>query len=234
MSEKVRDEGLARHRRSSFMRGAVGLMVAVTLAWGLCACSIKGTIPGYPGNSPFQRPEVLSVPGTSGCPPLNGPNASFYTRLSRQWEICFDGSENRRLLKAVDRWLGTRYRWGGCSRRGVDCSCLVQAIYRDVYGVAISRTSAAIFENDLKRIDLADLREGDILCFRTSGRTISHIGIYLKDDRFVHASRSSGVRISSLRQPYYQSRFIAAGRVHRDARVSRSADASARMVIRGL
>ena len=92
----------------------------------------------------------------------------------------------------------------------------------------------AAHKNDLKRIDRSDLREGDILCFRTSGRTISHIGIYLKDDRFVHASRSSGVRISSLQQPYYQSRFIAAGRVDRDARVNRSADAPARMVIRGL
>lgn len=219
---------ISRRYRRGF-KNAIGLLIAVSLAWGLCACSIKGTIPGYPGGGRTWRPAPSPDQSDAKCPVPKGPDASFYARLSRQWEICFDGSENQRLLHAVDGWLGTPYLWGGCSRRGVDCSCLVRTIYRDVYGLAISRTSAAIFEKDLKRIDRSDLREGDILCFRTSGQTISHIGIYLKDDQFVHASQSSGVRISSLRKPYYRKRFIAAGRVHHAARISRSADAPARM-----
>jgi len=140
-------------------------------------------------------------------------NSDFYVQYSEKFGINFDGTENKELLMAVDEWLGTQYRWGGESKSGIDCSALVQFIYRDVFGIEISRTVSEICENDLTPIDEESLQPGDILCFKTKGRKVSHIGIYLKDDKFVHASRKRGVSISALTENYFRKRFVFAGRV---------------------
>jgi len=139
--------------------------------------------------------------------------SDFYVQYSEKFGIDFDGTENRELLRAVDNWLGTRYRLGGKSKSGIDCSALVQLIYREVFGIEISRSVGDICENDLTPVEKESLQEGDILCFKTKGRRISHIGIYLKDEKFVHASRKHGVRINALSEDYYRKRFVFAGRV---------------------
>ena len=135
----------------------------------------------------------------------------FYEKFSRVLGMRLDGTEDPELLTAVDEWLGTPYRLGGCSKNGVDCSCLVKNIYEDVYGIRLTRTSRDIFAA-LTPVDKEDLQEGDILCF-ANRRRISHVGIYLKDGKFVHASTKRGVTISSLSEKYYQKRFAGAGRM---------------------
>lgn len=137
----------------------------------------------------------------------------FYSKYSKKFGIHFNGTENKRLLMAIDQWLGTPYRLGGCSKKGIDCSCLVKQIYKDVYDIDLYRTSHHIFQNNTDIIDRSQLKEGDILSFRTTGRRISHIGIYLKDDKFVHTSRKNGVMISDLKEAYFRDRFLAAGRI---------------------
>ncbi len=161
---------------------------------------------------PPRETSSIVLPAGRPCPPLYGPDAQFYRHYSRKWGICLDGTENPQLITTVDRWLGTRYKYGGCSRRGVDCSCLVKSIYREVYGIELKRTSADIFHQDLTPINTRRLREGDILSFKTRGNRISHIGIYLKDGKFVHASQSKGVMINDIHEPYYRKRFYGAGR----------------------
>lgn len=147
------------------------------------------------------------------CRPVRGPDAPFFIAHARKLGLCLDGTENKALLRAVDRWMGTRYRWGGCTRRGIDCSCLVKAIFREAYGIDLHRTSRMIYQNDLTPVPASRLREGDILCFRIESNRISHIGIYLKNGKFVHVSRKRGVKINDLSQPYYRKRFMAGGRV---------------------
>lgn len=132
---------------------------------------------------------------------------------ARQLGMHLDGSENLDLIAAVAEWLGTPYRWGGCSRSGIDCSCLVREIYKTVYGIRLKRTCLTMYRNNLRSIVPEALQEGDVVCFNTRGSRVSHIGIYLKDGKFVHASQSSGVRISSLHHPYYKKRFTVACRV---------------------
>jgi cell wall-associated NlpC family hydrolase len=140
-------------------------------------------------------------------------NSDFYARYSEKFGIAFDGTENRDLLMTADEWLGTGYRLGGESKSGIDCSALVQVICKKVFGVKISRTVSEIFKKDLKPVEIESLQPGDILCFKSKGRKISHIGMYLKDEKFVHASRKRGVSINALSENYYRKRFAFAGRV---------------------
>ncbi len=144
----------------------------------------------------------------------------FYEKFSRILGMRLDGTEDPELLTAVDEWLGTPYQLGGCSKNGIDCSCLVKTIYEDVYGIKLTRTSRDIFA-EITHVKKEDLREGDILCFANRKR-ISHVGIYLKDGKFVHASRKDGVTISNLSSKYYQQRFVGAGRIPLPSTVSLS------------
>ncbi len=121
-----------------------------------------------------------------------------------------------KLYAEASSWIGVPYKYGGTSRSGVDCSGFVYLIYKSVYGKTISRQSAAILENDCKQIKKSELREGDLVFFRTDGKqssTPNHVGIYLKDNEFVHASSSKGVVISSLTNDYYVRNWICGGRV---------------------
>lgn len=154
----------------------------------------------------------------------------FYAMYSKKLGIPLDGTENKELIIAIDDWFGTRYKWGGCSKYGVDCSCLVRSIYDDVYGIKLNRTSRGMYYKDLIPIDQEELREGDILCFKIRSRRISHVGIYLKDNKFVHSSRTRGVMINDLDEPYYKKRLFSCGRVKGmgSMRLSKASAASSR------
>ncbi len=85
----------------------------------------------------------------------------FYSRYSEKWGLDLDGTEDKQLIMAVDEWIGTRYKWGGCSKNGgVDCSCFVKSIYEDVYGIELSRSSSSIFYNNLVPVKKEELQEG--------------------------------------------------------------------------
>lgn len=145
--------------------------------------------------------------------PMSKTDAMFYAACSRAFGIRFEGTENRRLLEVVESWLGKPYRFGGCSEAGIDCSCLVKSIFEEVYNISLERTSRDICDDNLTPVSKESLQEGDILCFKTRSQRISHVGIFLKDDKFVHASRSKGVTISSLKSPYFAKRLRRCGRV---------------------
>lgn len=144
----------------------------------------------------------------------------FYKQYSRKLGMELDGTENRKLIMAVAEWMGTPYLWGGCSKKGVDCSCLIRNIYEKVYGIALRRTSMSMCSQDIMPVAGDRLREGDIICFGAEENSISHVGLYLKDSKFVHASQSGGVRISSLERNYFKKRLIMAGRAIRPLQIS--------------
>ena len=118
---------------------------------------------------------------------------------------------NERLFQFIDDWYGTRYCMGGTTKTCIDCSGFVQTFFSAVYGMTIPRTSKEqhSFAN---KISSKKLKEGDLVFFNTRGG-ISHVGIYLMNNKFVHASTSGGVMISDLDEPYYSKRFVSAGRV---------------------
>lgn len=120
---------------------------------------------------------------------------------------------NTQLLESVDEWYGVRYRTGGTSKSGVDCSGFSVAVYAAVYGIVLPRISRDQYRISQK-ISTTEIEEGDLVFFDTrGGGNVSHVGIYLGNNKFIHASVSKGVMINDLFQSYYMSRFIGAGRI---------------------
>lgn len=119
--------------------------------------------------------------------------------------------KNLNLLRLMDDWYGTRYVYGGTGKRGIDCSALMQVFFTALYGVALPRTAKMQYDFS-RRISRTELQEGDLIFFNTTGG-ISHVGMYLCNNKFVHASSSNGVTISDMFDPYYAARMIGVGRV---------------------
>jgi lipoprotein Spr len=130
--------------------------------------------------------------------------------------------KNEPLLQGIEEWYGTRYRLGGTTKKGIDCSAFVGAIYSAVFGTLLPRTARDQYRFS-RRISRTELREGDLLFFNTRGG-VSHVGIYLQNNKFVHASVSKGVVISDMFEPYYLHRFVGAGRIENKEPLARSSN----------
>lgn len=119
------------------------------------------------------------------------------------------------VLKEAHKFLGTPYKYGGTTKSGLDCSGLVINAF-DVAGIKMPRISRDQ-ANEGKEIRLRDVREGDLVFFKTSGSRISHVGIVenVKNGEifFIHSSTSKGVIVSSLEETYWNKRFVKATRV---------------------
>lgn len=123
-----------------------------------------------------------------------------------------DTGSNLELYYQIYEWLGTRYRFGGETKRGIDCSAFTGIIYENVYKRTLPRDSRSMYKMT-SPISKEEMREGDLLFFRIRRGQVSHVGVYLGDHKFVHASTSSGVIISDLREDYYKRYFYKAGRL---------------------
>lgn len=142
---------------------------------------------------------------------FKGPN-----ELSRLYGVRITPNDNIFLYNEGAKWLGTPHRTGGLTKKGIDCSGLVSIIYREVYGKQLARSSADMLKHNCKKVGRSNLAEGDLVFFRTDSRrtkTPNHVGIYLKNGRFIHTSTSRGVMVSSLSEPYYTRTFITGGKV---------------------
>lgn len=123
----------------------------------------------------------------------------------------YENSIEQRLLTQLRGWQGTPYRLGGNNKKGVDCSGFVQQTFQHRFGIALPRTTKLQSKVgvDVKRNALAS---GDLLLFKT-GWSSRHVGIYLSNDTFIHASKSKGVTRSSLSNSYWKKHFWKAVRV---------------------
>lgn len=119
---------------------------------------------------------------------------------------------NESLYKFIDHWYGTPYKYGGLSTSGVDCSGFVNSLYNQVYYKPIPRTTKEIADKS-KSVSKNSMEEGDIVIFDIEGKKHSHVGVYLQNGHFVHASSSKGVIISNLNNPYFVKAFNRAGKL---------------------
>ena len=121
------------------------------------------------------------------------------------------------ILSEANTYIGTPYRFGGMTRSGIDCSAFVLSVYGSVTGINLPRISSAQAQEG-ERVEREQLEKGDLLFFQTRGSRISHVGIVQDitpegEIKFIHASTSKGVTISSLNEKYWGLRFRFAKRI---------------------
>jgi len=145
---------------------------------------------------------------------------SLQLKFAQLLDLEVEQTQNLGLFRVVDEWLGTRYKLGGSTKDGIDCSAFTQILFSTLYSMTLPRTAREQF-GIARKISLTELREGDLVFFNTVGG-VSHVGMYLQNNKFVHAS-SGGVTISDLYEDYWLKHFVGVGRIDSTVQVTASA-----------
>jgi len=133
--------------------------------------------------------------------------------------IVIDSSATQFLYYKIHEWIGTKYKYAGGSKNGIDCSGFVSEIYKEVYCINLTGGSNDIFQMG-KSLERKELKEGDLLFFKIKRGQVSHVGIYLQNNKFAHASVQNGVIVSDLDEAYYKKYFFKGGRIVGDSLTS--------------
>ncbi len=180
---------------------------AVTAVRVVSVCVVVALLAGCAGSASRQDMEApenyfsMSLPGMEGVTPQMSPVDPISAHL-RNLQTPPPTVVRQALLEQHQRWAGTPYRIGGTTDRGIDCSALVRNVFRDTFDVELPRsTQDQVHEG--RPIDRQELQAGDLVFFRPPGR-YNHVGIYVGNGYFLHASTSKGVIISSLDNSYWQ------------------------------
>ncbi len=155
--------------------------------------------------------QTKSVPNQASDKSADEQESLAKDYLSQIMHVAVSATSNMKLFHFVYDWIGTPYRFGGSSRKGIDCSAFTKELYSDVFNMDIQRNSRDIFSM-VSPVKRDELKEGDLVFFKIHSRRISHVGIYLGNNRFAHAS-SRGVAINSLDDAYYNRYFYRGGRM---------------------
>jgi len=165
-----------------------------------------------PGAKPAEQPKTIHAVtlgdnGTSNA-------AMLQLKYATMLNVGPEQLTNYNLLANIDRWWGTRYCYGGQTDDCIDCSAYTQTLFGNVYNLHIPRVAQDQYDSTA-RVSEDQLTEGDLVFFHTTGRgrSITHVGVYLTNNKFTHASTSNGVEIADLTDPYWKQRYRGAGRV---------------------
>ncbi len=171
-----------------------GFFFLTAIALTFTACKSKKTLP------------------KSGRPVMVKPSNKIAAKYSDAMQVSRHAIKNGSLYKFIDDWEGTGYQFGGLTKRGIDCSGLVYLIYQEVYGKEIPRMTSKQVDV-IKRKYENQLQEGDLVFFDFDGKKFSHVGVYLQNGYYVHASTRKGVMLEKLRNPYTYKYFSRGGSV---------------------
>jgi len=137
------------------------------------------------------------------------PEQDVVPKVSKTIEPSFESKEKNWITKALykeyKKWHRTPYKYGGIDARGIDCSSLIQNVYKDAFGIDLPRTTREQVKRGYK-VNRSSAKEGDIIFFKT-GYNVRHAGIIVERGKFMHASEKFGVIISDLYNPYWKNRY---------------------------
>jgi len=156
---------------------------------------------------------ILSSCGSSRTVMYNPKEVAY---LSKQLKIPISNDDKEMALFAESSlWLGVPYRLGGTTKKGVDCSGLANNIYKSAYRKKLERSTSLMYKKYIKKIPKKNLKEGDLVFFKISKKSkdVDHVGIFLRQGYFIHASTSRGVIVSNLSEDYYRKYWKQGGRV---------------------
>jgi cell wall-associated NlpC family hydrolase len=207
---------------------SVWFLVAFFLLTG-AAITVSGCGPTSPRfRSGEPRPSVVSgrtESARSGKDSVQSMPEDVETSLEGKEEVLsgsrtFKSEKNSsisnldraKMMREISKMMGVSYKLGGGDENGIDCSAYTMIVYKNSMGKLLPRSSAEQFRIGIP-VHSEDLKFGDLLFFDTTGQPASHVGIYLGDDLFAHASVSLGVTISSLESYYFKQRYNGARRV---------------------
>lgn len=157
----------------------------------------------------YKKNKVTKSTTTSKKKVVNTP--ANLTEISKLLNVNESQLKNKSLYHFIVDWYGTPYKFGGNNQNGIDCSGFTNILFNEIYNIQLPRISRDIAEK-VKRKYTKDLKEGDLVFFSfgNSG-VVNHVGVYLHNNNFVHASTSRGVIISNLSEPYYGDFLVKCG-----------------------
>lgn len=126
--------------------------------------------------------------------------------------VALSATSNLKLYEFVYDWIGTPYRLGGGTKKGIDCSGFAFELYNKVFSTLLGSNSRSIYSM-VNPISKDELKEGDLVFFKIGSRNITHMGVYMGNNKFVHASSSKGVMISDLDEAYWKRYYFKGGRL---------------------
>lgn len=140
-------------------------------------------------------------------------NPTAHSELAKKLGISDKEVKNNKLYSFINDWYGVPYKFGGCQKNGVDCSCFVSILNEEVYNKSLPRTADEMFKKS-KKISLNEAKSGDLVFFKINGNTVSHVGVVLIKNNFAHSSTSKGVIVNNIDEAYYKKYFFCAGRIN--------------------
>ena len=156
---------------------------------------------------------IFSSCGSSRAVMYNPKEVAY---LEQQLKIPISTTDKDMALFAESSlWLGVPYSYGGTTKKGVDCSGLTNQVFRTAYGKKLERSTSTIFNKNIRKIGKGSLKPGDLVFFKISKKSkdVDHMGIFLRNGYFIHASTSKGVIVSHLDEDYYKKYWKKGGRV---------------------
>lgn len=159
---------------------------------------------------------LITIAGLSSC--SSSKNASNETYTSKHYnnkKVEMDKDKVNALVKELNKWIGTKYKFGGTTKKGVDCSGLVMQAYKNACNIKLPRSSREQ-HSYCTNINRKDLIKGDLVFFATgkNKKTVTHVGVYIGNGEIIHASSSKGVIVSRLSDKYYTNTYHSSGRIN--------------------
>lgn len=153
-----------------------------------------------------------TTPNADSKTEVSDPDNLASQFFSQVMGVAVSATSNTKMYQFIYDWLGTPYRLGGNTENGIDCSRFAYKLYDKTFNTIIGNNSRNIFSM-VNPVNKTELKEGDLVFFKIGSKSISHVGVYIGDGKFAHASTSKGVMISNLNEPYWQRYFFKGGRV---------------------